>query len=75
MERLYKTQLSVNGRQTTYEVVFENELYVFYPQKTDEAQTFSIKREEDQWHPQSQLEEALQEEAIASLESYLLSQH
>src|SRR5687768_5167415 len=75
MERLYKTQLSINGRQTTYEVIFENEQYVFHPQGSEGAQTFSIKREEDEWHPQTQLEEGVQEEAIASLESYLLSQH
>lgn len=75
MERLYTTELMVNGRQATYEVIFENELYVFHPQNPDEAELFSFKREEDEWHPQSKLEESVQDEAIASLERYLLRQH
>jgi hypothetical protein len=75
MERLYKTQLAINGRNTTYEVVFENEQYVFHPQNSEEAQTFAFKREEDEWHPQSPLEDGIREKAIATLESYLLSQH
>lgn len=75
MERLYTTDLTINGRKATYEVIFENEAYVFHPQDAGEFQTFAVKREEDEWHPQGQLDSGLQEEAIASLESYLLSQH
>lgn len=75
MERLYTTALTINGRKATYEVIFENDAYVFHPQNAGEFQTFAVKREEDEWHPQGQLDSALKDEAIASLESYLLSQH
>jgi hypothetical protein len=75
MERLYTTDLMINGRKATYEVIFENEAYVFHPQNAGEHQTFAVKREEDEWHPHSQLDEEIMDEAIASLEKYLLSQH
>lgn len=75
MERLYTTDLMIKGRKATYEVIFENDAYVFHPQNAGEYQTFAVKREEDEWHPQSQLDEEVKEEAIASLEKYLLSQH
>lgn len=75
MERLYTTELTVNGRKAAFEVIFENELYVFHPVNPGEAELFSIKREEDEWHPQTRLEESVQDEAIASLERYLLAQH
>lgn len=75
MERLYTTQLTVNGRKATYDVVFENDAYVFHPKDGGEYQTFAVKREEDEWHPQGRIDQGLKEEAIASLESYLLSQH
>jgi hypothetical protein len=75
MERLYTTDLMINGRKATYEVVFENDAYVFHPQGGGELQPFAVKREEDEWHPQGPLDNSLKEEAIASLENYLLSQH
>lgn len=75
MERLYTTDLTINGRKATYEVIFENDAYVFHPQNAGEFQTFAVKREEDEWHPQGQMDSGQLEEAIASLESYLLSQH
>lgn len=75
MERLYTTDLTVNGRKATYEVIFENDAYVFHPQSGDEHRVFAVKREEDEWHPQGQLDDGIKEEAIASLEKYLLSQH
>lgn len=75
MERLFTTELMINGRKATYEVIFENEAYVFHPKDGGENQPFALKREEDEWHPQGQLEEGLKDEAIASLENYLMSQH
>lgn len=75
MEKLFTTELTVNGRKATYEVIFENDAYVFHPRGGSEQQAFALKREEDEWHPQSPLQEGVKEEAIASLESYLLSQH
>lgn len=75
MERLFTTDLTINGRKATYEVIFENEEYVFHPQNPEADRLFAFKREEDEWHPQGQLEDSVREEAIASLESYLLSQH
>lgn len=75
MERLFTTDLMIDGRKATYEVIFENEAYVFHPQDPGRDQLFAMKREEDEWHPQSQLGDGVKEEAIASLERYLLSQH
>lgn len=75
MEKLFTTDLTVNGRKATYEVIFENDAYVFHPRGGGDQQTFALKREEDEWHPQGQLNEGVKEEAIASLEKYLLSQH
>lgn len=75
MEKLFTTNLTVNGQSAPYEVVFENDQYVFHPLQGDQTQTFSIKREEDEWHPQDQMNEELQAEGIAALEKYLLSQH
>jgi hypothetical protein len=75
MERLYTTELTIKGRKATYEVIFENELYVFHPKNPDEAEAFSIKREEDEWHPQVPMEESEKDEVVDSLERYLLSQH
>ena len=75
MERLFTTDLTINGRKATYEVIFENDAYVFHPRNAGDHQTFAFRREEDEWHPQGQLDAGLQEEAIASLEKYLLSQH
>jgi hypothetical protein len=75
MERLYITDLTINGRRATYEVIFENEAYVFHPKNSGDFETFALKREEDEWHPQGHLDNGIKEEAIASLEKYLLSQH
>ena len=75
MEKLFTTDLMVNGSKTTYEVVFENDQYVFYPQQSGQQQPFAIKREEDEWHAVSGLEEGIRDEAVASLERYLLAQH
>jgi hypothetical protein len=75
MEKLFTTELTINGRKASYEVIFENEEYVFHPRNTGKHRAFSLKREDDEWHPQTQMEEDVKEQAIASLENYLLAQH
>lgn len=75
MERLFTTDLTINGSKATYEVIFENDAYVFHPRNADQYPAFAVMREEDEWHPKGQMDAGVREEAIASLENYLLSQH
>ncbi|MDB5252802.1 MAG: hypothetical protein JWP27_1971 [Flaviaesturariibacter sp.] len=74
MEHLFITQLSVNGQQTDYEVVFADETYHFRP-KDQTAPVIRARREQDEWHVESPVADALREEALGKLDTYLLSQH
>ena len=76
MGDLFSTKLTINDKITNYKVVFENEQYVFRSENKDsEFASFSFKREDDEWHEQDQLPDGLKNEAVQSLEKYLLSQH
>lgn len=76
MEGLFSTNISINGKNAVYRVVFENERYTFVPEAEDnELKTFSIKRENDEWHETELLDSNLRIQAVDALEKYLLSQH
>lgn len=76
MEDLFSANLSINNREVAYHVVFENDQYTFRPQTQDaDFQMFSLKRENDEWHPQQELPPDLSKQAIDVLEKYLLRQH
>ena len=76
MEDLFSAQLLLEGKQVPYRVVFENEKYVFQGEGSNgNVQTFSIKRENDEWHEQGSLPANLKKQAVDALEAYLLQQH
>ncbi len=76
MEDLFSTNISVNNQNVTYRVIFEEDKYTFMSDaEMDEFSTFSLKRENDEWHPVEMLPEALKKQAVDALEKYLLQQH
>jgi hypothetical protein len=76
MEHLFSTNISVNDKNTVYQVYFDEEKYVFLPEaKVNELPSFSFKREQDEWHDQQLLSPQLKKQAIDALENYLLAQH
>ena len=75
MEHLFSTDLNIDGRDIRYNVMFENEQYVFRPDNDQEHPSFSLKREADSWQGMETLDPSLRQIAITSLEAYLLAQH
>ncbi len=76
MENLFSTNISVNDKNAVYNVVFDEEKYVFLPETKDkELPSFSFKRENDEWHDQELLAPDLKKQAVNALENYLLAQH
>ena len=73
MEKLFTTTISKAGQSITYDVHFVNERYLFVP--NEGSGEFGIKREEDEWHADRELENDVREAAIKALDEYLLSQH
>lgn len=74
MENLFTTQIAQGAGAMNYQVVFEQEQYRFIPDGFA-GSVFALKREHDEWHPLEPLPEGVQEQAVAALEQYLLSQH
>lgn len=76
MEELFTVNLSINNQNIVYRVVFENEKYTFISETKDAGfQTFSLKRENDEWHQQADMPPELKKQAVDALEKYLLRQH
>lgn len=76
MESLFSTNISVNDKNAVYNVVFEDEKYVFLPEaKDNELPSFSFKREHDEWLDQELIAPDLKKQAVGALENYLLAQH
>ena len=73
MDILFSTELFYKGLSQVFEVSFENEEYVF--RNKDKSESFSVQREEDEWHAENTLPEVVKSEAVEKLEQYLLSQH
>jgi len=76
MENLFSTNISLQDKNAVYNVVFDEEKYVFLPEASDkQLPSFSFKRENDEWHDQELLEPDIKKQAVDALEGYLLSQH
>lgn len=73
METLFSTDVIINGENESFDVVFENDAYVFQP--TGNATPFSVRRADDEWKVAGSLNNIAQQQAISALERYLLSQH
>lgn len=73
MDTLFTTELENNGRSETFHVSFHDEKYIFQAQNSN--MHFSIRREEDEWHPVEPIDEQLKNAATEKLDKYLLSQH
>lgn len=76
MENLFSTNLSVNDKNAVYNVVFDDEKYIFLPESKDKAlPSFSFKRQHDEWLDQELLSPEIKTQAVNALEKYLLAQH
>lgn len=76
MEDLFNTRLSINNEERAYKVVFDREQYIFQPlEPTSGSAVFSLRREQDEWHPAEAMDEETKRQAIDALERYLMKQH
>lgn len=73
MDTLFTTELETNGLTETFQVSFHDDKYIF--QALNSPMHFSIRREEDEWHPVESIDEQLKNAATEKLDIYLLSQH
>ena len=73
MDTLFTTEILKNGKPQTFTVSFHDERYIFKAIEGNES--FSIRREDDEWHSQDALDEATKTAVTEKLEAYLLSQH
>lgn len=74
MENIFWTTLSLNGQETEYHIIFEEEEYRFVPKEPAMA-TYRFKREHDEWLAGDDASEKVKDIAVDALERYLLSQH
>ena len=74
MEDLFWTTLSLNGNDTEYHIIFEEEEYRFIPKESSMA-TYRFRREHDEWQAVDAESEGVKDGAVDALERYLLSQH
>ena len=74
MEPLFTADIIVDGENEAFDVFFHNDSYHFKPEN-GRAEFFSISRINDAWKVQGTLAEIAQQQAIAALDRYLLSQH
>ncbi len=76
MEHLFSTSLFLNNNTVPYEVSFNQEQYIFLSgAREKEFASFSLRREQDEWHEQGTLPASLKNQAVEVLEKYLLQQH
>ncbi len=75
MTDLFNTTITTDNHPVSYSVFFDNEAYHFHSAQEDIAKSFIVKREHDEWHINEDIGNELKNNAIASLEKYLLSQH
>lgn len=76
MEKLFATNLSVNGENIVYQVVFEDDEYIFTAEAPSASlPVFAFKRQHDEWHELRLLDPGIREQAIEALDRFLLAQH
>jgi hypothetical protein len=73
MDTLFTTELENKGRTEAFAVSFHDDMYIF--KGLNSNLQFSIRREEDEWHPVEPIDDQLKNAATEKLDSYLLSQH
>ncbi len=74
MESLFTTDILIDGQPVAYAVSFHDEQYEFTPNNS-KGIFFSLRREEDEWHTNDAITETVKDNAIDTLDKYLLSQH
>ena len=74
MEALFRSNLTADGAGVEYEVIFDQEKYIFRP-SGNEGESFSLRRVHDEWHGGENIPSPFREQAIEVLEKYLLQQH
>ena len=74
MEDLFWTTLHANGQPGDYHIVFDNGEYRFFLKGSLEP-AFVFRREHDEWHAADAASEAVKDEAVEALDTYLLRQH
>ena len=70
----FTTDIIIGGRSVAHNVIFENEAYRFQP-VDGTGESFLLKREDDEWHMQGQINDIAKSQAVAALEKFLLAQH
>ena len=75
MDTLFTTAIIIEGQPQDYHVTFSNEVYHFTPDGKTSAPTFGLRRADDEWKLEGDLNEISKSQAVNTLESYLLSQH
>lgn len=71
---LFTTSVIINGEHKTYRVSFSDDAYHFVGDG-NEAPSFQLRRVDDEWKLDGELNDISRQQAINALESYLLSQH
>jgi len=74
MEPLFTAEIIINGQNQHFDVSFHDEQYHFQP-SAPEGNAFAISRSEDVWKVNGEVTDIAQQQAVAALERYLLSQH
>ncbi|RYZ27393.1 MAG: hypothetical protein EOO10_12860 [Chitinophagaceae bacterium] len=74
MEDLFWTTLSLNGKESEYHIIFEDEQYRFIPKESSMA-TYRFRREHDEWQAVDAESEKVIDIAEEALEKYLFRQH
>ena len=76
MEHLFSISIVVNDRNVSYDVIFDKEKYIFNSENGNKSfQSFSFKREHDEWLGQNLLPVEIKSQAVDALENYLMKQH
>jgi len=76
MEHLFSTSISISNRPVRFEVNFDHEQYIFQPSSGEmHSDSFSLKRDHDEWHEEGKLSPEIKTQAVDVLEKYLLKQH
>ena len=76
MSTLFTATLIVHGQPAAYDVTFDNDHYTFHAQEEQvNPSSFTIYRENDEWHVKSTIDDIMKQQAVSQLEAYLLQQH
>ena len=74
MEDLFWTTIPIDGKQSEYHIIFEDEVYRFIPKESSMA-TYNFRREHDEWQALDDQSEKILDIAEEALEKYLMRQH